>query len=353
MPRAVVTGATGFIGGAVSRELTARGWEVHIIHRPGSDLRHLDGLVDCERHVGDLRERDGLASVLEGCDVLFHVAARYEFGLARARDIYLDNVVGTRNVVEAARASGVKKVVYTSTVGVLWPRADGVPVDETQLARLDQLHGAYKRSKWQAEQEVLKGLELGLPAVIVCPTAPVGPYDVKPTPTGKMVLDFLRGRMRGYVDTGLNLVASEDVAVGHILAAEKGTVGKRYILGHENLSLKEIFDMLSNITGIPSPRFKFPRSVLWPLSLVSEGLALLTRRPPNIPLETIGMARRFMYFDCSRAREKLGYRPRSVEEALRRAVRWFEDNGYVPLARKTPTRGADSSPGSRWKNTPS
>ena len=331
MPQALVTGATGFLGGAILRELLAREWNVRAIHRPGSDLRYLDGHASTvEKYVGDLREPESLKPALEGCDVLFHVAARYQFGLIRARDLFQDNVVGTRNIIAAARECNVKRMVYTSTAGVLRPRSDGVLADENDLATLGQLHGAYKRTKWLADQEVVKAAKEGLPVVIVCPTAPVGPFDVKPTPTGKMILDFLLGRMRGYVDTGLNLVACEDVAVGHVLAAEKGEVGRRYILGSENLSLMKIFETLSRITGLPAPRFRLPKSLLLPLSLLSEGISMITRRSPLFSLETARMARKHMYFDSSRAVRELGFSPGSVEDALERAVVWFRDNHYLP-----------------------
>ncbi|MBI4585021.1 MAG: NAD-dependent epimerase/dehydratase family protein [Planctomycetes bacterium] len=330
MPKALLTGATGFIGGALLRELLAREWNVRVLHRPRSDLRNLEGHSrEIERCVGDLRDPDSLKAAMEGCDMLFHLAARYLFSLAGYRDMYLDNVEGTRNILRVAANSGVKKIVYTSTVGVLSVRSDGKPVDESEVASFDQLPGHYKRTKWLADQEAFKAAREGAPVVIVCPTAPVGPGDWKPTPTGKIIVDFLAGRMKAYVETGLNLVAVEDVAVGHILAAEKGEVGRRYILGKENLSLKEILDLLSEITGIPSPKFKLPRQVLLPFSLLSEGIALITGKLPGIPFEAAHMAHTFMYFDCTRAVHELEFRPRCVKEALQRAVEWFRKNRSV------------------------
>ena len=330
MPLALLTGATGFVGGAVLRELLARGWGVRVLHRPGSPQRNLEGLgAPFERWIGDLRDLASLREAAAGCDFVFHVAARYQFGLGYSRAMYRDNVEGTCNVLAAAAAARVRRIVYTSTVGVLHARADGVPVDEACLASIEQLAGPYKRSKWLAEQEVLRAAREGLPVVTVCPSAPVGPCDVKPTPTGKMILDFVRGRMPAYVDTGLNLVAVEDAAVGHVLAAERGEVGQRYILGHENLSFRAILEMLSSITGRSPPRLRVPRRLLVPLSYVSEGVSLVLRRAPAISLENARMAQSYMYFDCSRAVRELGFSPGSVRRALERAVDWFEENGYV------------------------
>jgi dihydroflavonol-4-reductase len=344
MPKALVTGATGFVGGAVLSELLRRAWKVRVLHRPHSDLRNLEGRgPELERRLGDLRDPASLEEAMEGCDVLFHVAARYEFCLFRSRDMYLDNVQGTRNILRAAASCGVKKIVYTSTVGVLKARSDGQAVDESQEATFKQLPGHYKRSKWLADQEALKAAREGQPVVIVCPTAPVGPYDCKPTPTGKMILDFLRGRMKAYVETGLNLVAVEDVAVGHLLAAERGKVGQRYILGSENLSLKEIFSMLSEISGISPPMTKLPKQVLVPLSLASEVWALISGSPPRVPFEAAQMAHAFMYFDSSRAMRELDFRPGSVKEALRRAVAWFRENNST-ARKRTPALEARARP---------
>jgi len=346
--RALVTGATGFIGAAVVRALKARGARIRVLHRPASDLRNLDDLGDgVERVVGDLRNPESLVRATSGCDWVFHVAARYRFGLRHAREIYRDNVDGTRNVLDAARAAGVERVVYTSTVGVLSLGDNGTPVDESRLATFRELAGPYKRSKWLAEKEAMRAASEGLPVVIVCPTAPVGPNDVKPTPTGGLIVDFLSGRMPAYVDTGLNLVAVEDVALGHILAAERGRVGERYILGHENLRLREILAILARLTGIEAPRFRVPKRLLLPAAWISEGFSSILRRDPRLSIENARMSQHYMFFDSTKARRELTWEPGSVEAALERAVAWFRDNGYVRGERTlvgTET-GADTSVG--------
>ncbi|HVR74853.1 MAG TPA: hopanoid-associated sugar epimerase [Planctomycetota bacterium] len=330
MPKALMTGATGFIGGALLRELLARGWEVRAITRPTSNPRNLEGLERSFECVpADLRDRRSLCRAMEGCDTVFHVAARYSLWNPDSRQIYLDNVEGTRNVLETAQELRVRKVVYTSTVGVLRSPRDGGPADESCLASAQEVHGHYKRSKWLAEACARDHAARGLPVVIVNPSTPVGPFDVKPTPTGRMVLDFLNGRMPGYTNSGLNLVAVEDVAVGHILAAERGVPGERYILGCENVSLRDILEVLSRLTGRPPPRWRVPRKLLLPLSVVSAGIAIISRREPLIPWEAAWMAQRHMYFDSSRARRELGYAPGDVRQALERSVRWFESNGYT------------------------
>ena len=330
MPRAFITGASGFIGGALLRALLQRGWEVRVLLRPGSDPKGLQGIeAPFERCPGDLRHRDSLRGHLVGCDLLFHVAARYSLWNPRPREIYEDNVVGTRNILEAAEEAGVSRVVYTSTVGVLRPSQDGRLADETSMARLDEVHGHYRRSKWQAEQCALEFARRGLPVVIVNPSAPVGPGDVKPTPTGRMIIDFLKGRMTGYTDTGLNLVAVEDVAEGHILAAAKGVPGQRYILGAENMTLLGVFRILSELTGVPVPRLRVPAMLLLPIALALAGVSAITRRPPFVCLEEARMARARMHFDIARARRDLGFKPGPVPAALERAVRWFRHHGYL------------------------
>lgn len=330
MPKAFLTGATGFVGGALLRALLDRGWGVRALARPGSDQRNLSGLEGrFERVDGDLRSREHLTRACDGCDVVFHVAARYSLWNPRPDEIYEDNVEGTRNLLEAAQAAGVRRIVYTSTVGVLRPAAADPGADESQLAALESLHGHYKRSKWLAEQLARDFAANGLPVVIVNPSTPVGPHDLKPTPTGAMIVDFLRRRMPAYVDTGLNLVAVEDVAVGHLLAAERGQPGERYILGCENLSLQRILSELSLITGIKPPRVRVPRRLLLPLAAASSAWAMASRRVPLIPWEAAHMAQRHMYFDATRARRDLGFAPGDVRLALERAVRWFRDNGYA------------------------
>jgi len=329
MPKAFLTGASGFVGGAVLRELLQRGWEVRALVRPSSDRRNLQGHQgSLESYTGDLRDPASLERGLEGCQALFHVAARYSLWNPRPREIYADNVEGTRNVLEAARRKGVEKVVYTSTVGTIHIPPDGSPGDESRLHELHEIHGHYKRSKLLAELEARRFASEGLPVVIVHPSAPVGPFDIKPTPTGQMIVDFLLGRMTAYTDTGLNIVGVEDVAVGHVLAHQRGRPGEGYILGGENMSLLEIFRSLSSITGIPAPRARIPRSVLAPIAFLSEGWARITRKPPRVSWEAVRLAGRYMYFSSARAERELGYQPGSARAALERAVEWFEKNGY-------------------------
>jgi len=330
MPTAVVTGATGFLGGALLRELLARGWTVRALVRKASDRRNLEGHSrSFEQVEGDLRDKASLVKAVGKSDVVFHVAARYSLWNPDPREIYSDNVDGTRNLLEAAGDAGVHRIVYTSTVGVLRAARDGSPVNEDELADLREIQGHYKRSKWLAEACARELAAAGLPVVIVNPSTPVGPHDIKPTPTGRMILDFLRRRMIGYTDTGLNLVAVEDVARGHVLAAEKGVLGRRYILGAENYSLRELFDELSSLTGLESPRFCIPRRLLIPLAACSSAWTFLRRTPPLIPWEAALMAQKHMYFDASRARAELGFEPTDVRSALERAVAWFRENGYV------------------------
>lgn len=344
MPEALVTGATGFVGGAVLRELLRRGWHVRVLVRPTSDPRNLEAATGpCETFQGDLRDRESLRAALKGCDTLFHVAARYSLWNPDPSEIYRDNVDGTRNILEAAGELGVSRIVYTSTVGVLKIPRDGAPADESSVAEVREIRGHYKRSKWYAEQCALGFASKGLPVVIVNPTAPVGPWDVKPTPTGRMIVDFLDGRMLAYTDTGLNLVSVDDVAVGNILAAEKGVPGRRYILGCENLSLKDVLGMLADLTGIPAPRLFVPRKLLLPLSLLSEAFSRLSGTAPRISLEAAHLAQKRMYFDTTRARRELGFSPGAVREALRGAIDWFRENGYVRPSRRV--RRGPSDPG--------
>ncbi len=330
MPRAFLTGATGFIGGALLRALLVRGWDVRVLVRPGSDPRNLSGHAEpFDRFEGDLLDASALQKGLQGCDVLFHVAARYSLWNPRPAEVYAANVDGTRNVLDAARRHGVSRVVYTSTVGTIHLASDGKPADESRMADLPSTFGHYKRSKILAEREVRRFSTDGLPIVIVHPTAPVGPFDLKPTPTGEMIVDYLRGKMRAYTDTGLNIVAVEDVAVGHIQALERGRPGEGYILGGENLSLLRIFQELSDATGIPAPRMKISRGALAPIAVVSEAFARLTHKPPLVSREAAHLAGKFMYFSSEKAIGELGYRPGPAHEALVRAVDWFRANGYA------------------------
>ncbi|MGB6199701.1 MAG: hopanoid-associated sugar epimerase [Candidatus Acidiferrales bacterium] len=329
----LVTGATGFLGSHVARQLVARGEKnVRALARPSSDLRALAGLA-VERVTGDLRDPSSLDAALAGVDLVFHVAADYRLWARNPQEIYESNVTGTRNLMDAARRAGVARIVYTSTVATIAVSVAGSLPNERTEARLADMIGAYKRSKFLAEQEVLKAAGEGLPVVIVNPTTPVGPGDWKPTPTGKIVVDFLNGRMPGYVDTGLNFVAVEDAAAGHLLAAERGKVGERYLLGGENLSLHELLDGLAQVSGRPAPRFRVPIAVAFAAAYADAFVARLSGREPHIPIDGVRIARHSMFVDCSKAARDLGFAPGPVAAALGRAVRWYQDNGYVAEGR--------------------
>ncbi|MDY0384450.1 hopanoid-associated sugar epimerase [Trichlorobacter sp.] len=326
--KAFVTGATGFIGASIVRELLKDGLEVRALVRPGSDIRNLEGLP-LELLQGDLLDRASLEKGCAGCDWVFHAAADYRLWARTPQEMYRANVDGTRNLLEAALASGAERVVYTSSVGTLGNPGDGRPGNEQTPVTFSDMVGDYKKSKFLAEREAEKFVDRGLPLIIVNPSTPVGPQDIKPTPTGKIIVDFINGTMPAYLDTGLNLIAVEDCARGHILAAQKGQIGSKYILGNRNLTLREIFAMLERITGQPAPKVRLP---YWPILLAAyanEGIARITGREPLIPLAGVQMARKFMYFDSSRAVNELGLPQTSVESALGRAVDWFMANGYL------------------------
>jgi dihydroflavonol-4-reductase len=330
--KTLVTGATGFLGSHVARALAGRGESVRVLVRPSSDLRALEGL-DAERFAGDLRDRVSLDRALEDVQRVFHVAADYRLWSRDPREIHESNVTGTQNLLEAARRAGVEKFVYTSTVATIAvPREGGLPNEETQSS-VNEMIGHYKRSKFEAEQCALRAAEAGQPVVIVNPTTPVGPGDWKPTPTGKIIVDFLNGRMPGYVDTGLNFVPVEDCARGHLLAAERGRIGERYILGGRNLTLKQMLDILSSTSGRPAPRWKFPYVLAYAAGCVDTGVSRLLGREPRIPLEGVRMARHKMFVDASKAERELGFAPGPIEAALGRAVAWYESNGYVAAGR--------------------
>jgi len=326
----LVTGATGFVGSHVARQLVSAGHSVRVLVRPSSNLRSLEGLP-LGRAEGDLRDYASIGRAMKGVRRVFHVAADYRLWTRHPEEIYQSNVEGTRLLFEAARSAGVERVVYTSTVATMAvPDAAGaLPNEETQ-ATLNQMIGHYKRSKFLAELEAIKAAAAGLPVVIVNPTAPVGPGDWKPTPTGRIILDFLNGKMPAYVDTGLNVVAVEDVAAGHLLAAERGRIGERYILGARNMTLKQILDALSAITGRPAPRVRLPHAAALAAGYADEWFSWLTRREPRIPVEGVKMSRHRMFIESDKAARELGYKPGPVETALERAVRWYEEHGYVP-----------------------
>lgn len=327
--KTLVTGGTGFIGSAVVRHLLDAGHEVRALVRQGSDQRNLAGLP-VQIAYGDLRDKDSLRKALIGCRCLYHVAAHYSLWSRDRRIAYEINVTGTKNILEAAGEEGVERIVYTSSVGTLGIPPDGRPGTETTPVTFDDMVGEYKKSKYLAEQEALTCARKGLPVVIVNPSAPVGPRDIKPTPTGKMIVDFLKGWMWAYLETGLNLIDVEDVAAGHLLAAEKGRVGEKYILGNKNIALREIFEILSRISGIRAPRVKIPHGLALSVAYLDHWVSLsITGRPPHIPLDGVRMARKKMFFDSSKAVSELGLPQSPVEAALENAVRWFRDNGYV------------------------
>jgi dihydroflavonol-4-reductase len=326
--KTLVTGATGFLGSHVARQLAARGEQVRVLVRPSSETRAIDGL-EAERFIGDLRDVASLDRALAGVTRVFHIAADYRLWARNPRDIYESNVTGTRNLLDAARRAGVERFVYTSTVATIAvPRKGGLP-DETTNSSIEEMIGHYKRSKFEAERSAMRAAETGLPVVIVNPTTPVGPGDWKPTPTGKIVVDFLNGRMPGYVDTGLNFVPVEDCAAGQLLAAERGRIGERYILGGRNLTLKELLDMLAAISGLHAPRWRFPHALAYVAACVDTAVSTVRDREPQIPLEGVRMARHKMFVDASKATRELGFSYGPVEGALERAVRWYEANGYV------------------------
>lgn len=326
--KAFVTGATGFIGASIVRELLKDGVQVRALVRPGSDIRNLQGL-ELELWHGDLLDQTSLDTGMAGCDWVFHAAADYRLWTRTPQTMYRANVEGTCNLLEAALKNGSTRVVYTSSVGTLGNPGDGRPGTEDTPVTLADMVGHYKKSKFLAEREAEKFIDRGLPLVIVNPSTPVGPQDIKPTPTGKIIVDFLNNKMPAYLDTGLNLIAVEDCARGHILAAQQGQIGRKYILGNRNLTLREIFAMLERITGRPAPKVRLP---YWPILLAAyanEGISWITGREPLIPLAGVQMARKFMFFDSSRAITELGLPQSPVEAALGRAVDWFAANGYL------------------------
>jgi len=327
--KALVTGSTGFIGAAVARCLLERGWDVRVLVRRDSDLGNLQGLK-VEQAYGDLRDAASLRQALTGCRQLYHVAAHYALWAPDPQIFYDINVTGTRNLMEVARDVGVERIVYTSTIGAIGLPPGGGPGTEETPRSLAQMSGHYKRSKYLAEQEVAKMARAGLPVVIVNPSAPVGARDIKPTPTGQVIVDFMKGRMPAYIETGMNLIDVDDVAVGHLNAMEKGRIGERYILGNRNLMLREVFALLSQLTGVPAPTIKLPRLAILPLAYANQWLAdYVTRRPPRIPLEGVKMAKYVMHYDCSKAIRELALPQTPVEVALEKAVRWFRDHQYA------------------------
>jgi len=327
----LVTGATGFVGCHVARLLAERSGHVRVLVRPASQLRSIDGL-NVERVTGDLRDPSALTKALEGVRRVFHVAADYRLWAKNPSELYQNNVAGTQNLIEASRQAGVERFIYTSSVATIAVPAGHLP-DETTQAGLDQMIGHYKKSKYLAEQEVIKAAANGFPAVVVNPTTPIGPWDWKPTPTGRIVVDFLNGRIPAYVDTGFNVVAVEDVAEGHLLAATRGRIGERYILGDRNVTLRDFLRFVAEASGHEAPRVRMPHAVALAAGYAENFFAVILGREPRIPLEGVRMARHKMFVDCSKAAGELGFRPTGVERAVERAVRWYVENGYVAKSR--------------------
>ena len=326
--KALVTGATGFVGAAVARALLREQWQVRVLARRGSDRRNLRGL-DVEVSEGDLTDVDSLQRAAQGCDGLFHVAADYRLGARDPAGLYRANVEGTRNVLSAAHRSGVQRIVYTSSVATIGIPADGTPGDEQSANSLENMIGHYKRSKYLAEEVAREAAQSGISVVIVSPSTPVGPGDVKPTPTGQLVLDAAAGRMPAYVDTGLNIVHVDDVAAGHLLAYERGRRGERYILGGQDMSLREILEVIARLEGRSAPRVRLPYGVVLPIAYLAEGFARLTGRSGRITLEGVRMSRKKMFFSSAKAVRELGYRWRPPVQAFEDAIGWFRDNGLL------------------------
>jgi len=326
--KAVVTGATGFLGAHIVRELLQEGAAVKVLVRQGSDRRNLAG-VNAEIVEGDLLDKASLTKALTGSDTLFHAAADYRLWTRNPAAMYAVNVNGTENILEAALAVGIEKVVYTSSVGTLGNPGDGTPGDESTPVTLAEMTGHYKRSKFLAERKAETFVQRGLPLVIVNPSTPVGPLDRKPTPTGKIIVDFLAGKMPAYLETGLNLLPVEDCAKGQILAARKGRIGEKYILGAVDTTLAEMFGMLAKISGLPAPKICLPYGPVLAAAWINAAFSALTGKEPLIPLAGVQMAKKKMYFSSKKAKMELGFETTAIYAALERAVEWFRINGQI------------------------
>jgi dihydroflavonol-4-reductase len=329
--RALLTGGTGFVGAAVARALLRDGWEVRALVRPHADRRNLASLT-LETATGDLADADSLQRAARGCEALFHVAADYRLGARRPEELYRTNVEGTRRVLAAARSAGVRRIVYTSSVATIGLPVDGSPGTESTPVTLADMIGHYKRSKFLAEQVAREAVAAGSSVVIVNPSTPVGPGDIKPTPTGQMVRDAALGRMPAYVDTGLNIVHVDDVAAGHLLAWRHGRDGESYILGGEDLTLREILTEVARLVDRRPPRVRLPARALLPVALVAEGFARLTGGSTRITVEGVRLARKRMFFSSAKAARELGYHWRPATRALEDAVQWLREQGIVPPA---------------------
>ncbi len=327
--KAFVTGATGFVGSSVVRLLLEKGYQVGVLARKKSNLTNIEGLP-VKIHFGDLKDKTGLINALEDYDYLFHVAADYRLWVPKPDEIYQNNVQGTKNIMEAANQAGVKRIVYTSSVATLGLNKDGSPATEETPVSFQDMIGHYKRSKFLAEEAVRSMVQKGLiDAVIVNPSTPVGPRDIKPTPTGRMILEAAQGKMPAYVDTGLNIVHVDDVAKGHLLALKKGKTGRRYILGGENMTLKEIFETIASITGRKPPVIKLPHNLILPLAYIFEAISRISGKEPLATVDGVKLAKKKMFFSSARAQRELGYSYRPARLAIEDAVKWFKDQGLL------------------------
>jgi len=328
-PLSFVTGATGFVGAAVARILETKGHRLRLLSRSGNDRRNLEGLSNYELVEGDLGKPETYAQAIEGCDYLFHVAADYRIWVPDEKAMHLINVSGTEALMKAAQKAQVRKVVYTSSVATLGIPTDGTPGDETTPVTLANMIGVYKRSKFLAEEVVLRLVrECGLPATIVNPSTPIGPRDIKPTPTGRIIIEAAAGRMPAFVDTGLNIAHVDDVAMGHWLALEKGKIGEKYVLGGENMDFGAILGLIAEHTGRKPPTIKIPRAPLFPLAYAAEFVARFTKKEPFITVDGLKMAKKKMFFSSKKAITELGYSPRPAQRAIIDAIDWFRENGY-------------------------
>ncbi len=327
--KALVTGATGFVGSAVARRLISAGVETRVLVRPESSHRNISGL-QVEVVTGDLSDEPSLRRAVRGCDALFHVAADYRLWVPEPAALYRTNVDGSRRLLRAAAEAGVKCMVYTSSVATLGINKDRIPADESTPVSLGDMVGHYKRSKFLAEQAVLELVaKESIPVVIVNPSAPIGPRDIRPTPTGRIIVDMLAGKMPAYVDTGLNVAHVDDVAEGHWLAFQKGGIGQRYVLGGENLSLRDILHLIAAIGNRPAPRIQLPHGVVLPIAWLAERIADITGREPFATVDGVRMARKYMYFSSAKAQQDLGYTSRPAQDAIEEAIGWFRDNKYL------------------------
>lgn len=331
--RALITGATGFVGSAVVRAALRDGWQVRALRRTSSDLTALEGL-ELEYVTGDLSSVALLTEAMHDCDAVFHVAADYRLWAPNPDELYENNVEGTRRVCQAVRAAGVARLVYTSSVATLGIPGDGTPGDEETPVTLDDMIGDYKRSKYMAEDVVRQYAADGLDVVIVNPSAPIGPRDYKPTPTGQMVLEAAAGRMPAFVDTGLNVVHVDDVARGQLAAHAHGTSGRRYILGGTDMTLAEILTLVAELVERPPPRVRLPHNLVLPIAYAAEQVARVTGRPPRVTVDGVKLAKKHMFFSHQRAREELGYRARPARDALADAVAWYYAHRYLPAGKR-------------------